>query len=106
MNQQPKHGVLHEVLSPAIEVGERVAVDAMLVRASFPKDNKGHYTPAAVRMTRTFERIVDATGFAPYVTEIRATEIEIASSDFGEGMVSLRIPRRAVKARIASARAC
>jgi len=80
----------------AIEAGQRVRVDASRVRMSFPKDRTGQLSPEGVRMGRTFEAIVDSTGFRPFVTEVRADEVEIASSFYGGGLKTLRIPRVAV----------
>ena len=77
-------------------VGSRVRVDSALVRMSFPKDRTGQLSPEGVRATRVFEKIVDATGFAPFVTEVRDTEVELANNYFGEEMSALRVPAWAV----------
>lgn len=79
-----------------VDVGDRVRIDSAAVRMSFPKDRTGQVSPHGVRLGRIFERIVDETGFMPYVTEVRAADIEIASSYFEGDMTTLRIPCTAV----------
>lgn len=82
---------------PPLAPGCRVRIDSGQARASFPKDAWcGQLSMEGVRLARTFEAIVDATGFRPYVTEVRPDEVEVATSYFGEGMLTLRIPRAAV----------
>ncbi len=79
--------------------GCRVRIDNGRARASFPKDAWcGQLSMEGVRLSRTLEAIVDATAFRPWVTEVRAEEVEVATSYFGEGLLTLRIPRAAVLA--------
>ena len=76
--------------------GQRVKIDCNRIRISFPKDRTGQLSIEGVRLSRTFEAIVDSTGFRPFVTEVRDNEVEIASNYFGEEMRTLRVPRAAV----------
>lgn len=84
---------------PPLMPGCRVRIDTNRARASFPKDAWcGQLSMEGVRLTRTLEAILDATKFRPYVTEVRPDEVEVATSYFGEGILTLRIPRAAVLA--------
>ena len=63
---------------------------------SFPKV-AGQLSCEGVRNQRTLWAILDASKHLPFVTEVRDDEIEIASSFYGEGVRTLRVPRQAVK---------
>ncbi len=82
-----------------LAAGCRIRVDANAVRSSLPKDAWcGQFSMEGVRLGRTFDSILDATGFRPFVTEVRQDAVEIATSYYGDGMLTLRIPLRAVLA--------
>ena len=84
-------------LNLALEPGCRVRIDANAARMSLPKDAWcGQLSMEGVRLSRTLEAILDASGFRPYVTEVRTDGVEVATSFFGDGMSTLRIPRTAV----------
>lgn len=82
----------------AIEAGHRVRVEVVRVQWSLPKDG-GQLSCHGVRLARILWAILDATGHRPFVTEVRERdgEVEIATSLYGEGLMSLRVPRAAVR---------
>jgi hypothetical protein len=77
-------------------VGRRVRVDMSCARSSLPKDRWGLLSPAGVRLAWLLEEIVDASNQRPFVTEVRQDDVEIATSNFGEGMKCMRVPRTAI----------
>ncbi len=86
---------------PGMVAGKRVKVDMSSARASFPKDRWGLLSPEGVRLTATLEAIVDSTGFMPFVTEVRDEDVEIASSYYGDGMRTVRLPHASVTGVVA-----
>lgn len=87
----------------ALEEGQRVRADANRVHLSLPKVG-GQLSCHGVRLQRILWAILDATGHRPFVTEIGEGEIEIGSSFYGEGMLTLRVPRAAIRASDCSKR--
>ena len=88
-----------DCLKSPLAPGCRVRVNANAVRSSLPKDAWcGQHSMEGVRLGRTFDSILDATDFRPFVTEVRPDAVEIATSYYGDGMRTLRIPHRAVLA--------
>jgi len=81
-----------------LEIGQRVWVDAARVHRSLPKDG-GQLSCHGMRLQRILWAILDATGHRPFVTEIREGEggVEIATSFYGEGLITLRVPRAATR---------
>lgn len=80
----------------AIEAGQRVRVDVTRVQWSLPKDG-GQLSCHGLRLQRILWTILDATGHRPFVTELRKGEVEIGSSFYGDGMLTLRVPRAAIR---------
>ena len=78
-----------------LEEGQRVRVDLTRVHWSLPKV-AGQLSCEGVRLQRTLCAILDATGHRPFITELRGNEVEIATSFYGEGLLTLRVPLAAV----------
>ena len=83
---------------PLLAEGQRVWLDMSRARGSLPKDSWGQLSPHGVRLARLLERIVDATGQRPFVTEVRQDDVEVATNYYGEDMHCIRLPRTAIKA--------
>lgn len=79
-----------------LEAGQRVRVDLTRVHWSLPKV-AGQLSCEGVRLQRTLHAILDATGHRPFITELRENEVEIATSFYGEGLLTLRVPRAAIQ---------
>lgn len=78
-----------------LQEGQRVRVDASRAHECFPKIG-GQLSCAGVRYQRALWAILDATKHRPIITEIRDNQVEIATNYFGDGMLTLRVPRAAV----------